>query len=102
MEVAVQQDAAAPFLPRPISNYCDSKDAVAVECSVENPAVVAALSFALATAGVSDFLPIAGASAAVNQAAALVFADFKELTPLPAVMARVDLLRSFCESNGNP
>ena len=100
MEVALQQDAAAPFLPRPISNYSDSEDAV--ECSGENPAVVAALSFALATAGVSDCLPIAGASAAVNQAAALVFVDFKELTPLPAVMARVDLLRSFCESNGKP
>jgi HECT-domain (ubiquitin-transferase)/SPRY domain len=88
---AVESDSVLASAIDLISNYSDRGDAV------ESPfqQVASAISFALSTNNACGCLTVVGASAAANQSAASVFANFNNLPPLLAVMARVALLRSF-------
>jgi HECT-domain (ubiquitin-transferase)/SPRY domain len=74
-----------------VSNY-SSNGGDAVESSFRE--VVAAVSYARATACNVEYLPVAGTSAAINQAVASVFAPFQNIPPLQAILARIALLRS--------
>ena len=85
----VESDSLIVSAVNAISNFCFQGDAV--ECRWDQ--VVAALDFAHSrNTGGSKCSP--GIPVAAHQAAATVFAGFDELPPLPALIARVALLRS--------
>lgn len=88
---AVESDSVLTSAINLISNYSESGDAV------ESPfhQVASALSFALSTTGAVDCIPLEGASAAAKHAVASVFANFKNIPSLQALMVRVAMLRSF-------
>jgi len=85
----VESDSLLVSVINVISNYCDQGDAV--ECRLEQ--VASALSFAHSI-NKGGSLSSSGATIAANQAAATVFAEFDGLPPLPALIARIALLRS--------
>lgn len=88
---AVESDSILASAVNVISNYSDGGNAL--ESSFKD--VVAALSFALSTAGACDDISIPGASASANRSAASVLSDLKTLPSLQAILARIALLRSF-------